>query len=98
MATSELTVDLTSADFRRDPYSAYRKLQENEPVHFSAQWNAWLLTRHADAEAAFKDRRFSANRSAGYAAALPEPVKQALRPLLENLSRWTLLVDPPDHT
>lgn len=93
-----MQVDLESLEARRNPYPAYRQLQEGEPLHWSPAWNAWLITRHADAETAFKDRRLSANRSAGYAATLPEPVKQQLRPLIENLSHWTLLLDPPDHT
>jgi hypothetical protein len=90
--------DLNAPEARRDPYPLYRRLRDEDPVHFSDAWNAWLLTRWADAEAAFRDRRLSANRSAGYAAKLPDPVKERLRPLLDNLSRWTLLLDPPDHT
>lgn len=90
--------DFSTPAARRDPYPLYRQLQETEPAYFSEAWNAWLLTRYADAESAFKDRRLSANRSSGYAAKLPDAVKEKLKPLINNLSRWTLLLDPPDHT
>jgi len=90
--------DLMSAAALEDPYPSWKRLRDEAPVHFSEGWNAWLLTRYEDAAAAFKDKRLSANRSGGYAAKLPEPVRQHLAPLLGNLSRWTLLLDPPEHT
>ncbi len=82
----------------QNPYPVWHSLQQDGPVHFSEGWNAWLLTRYEDAAAAFKDRRLSADRSAGYAAKLPEPVREQLKPLLSNLSKSTLLLDPPAHT
>lgn len=82
----------------QNPYPVWHTLQQDDPVHFSEGWNAWLLTRYEDAVSGFKDRRLSANRSAGYAAKLPEPVREQLKPLLSNLSKWTLLLDPPAHT
>ena len=93
-----LPPDFSTPAARRDPYPLYRQLQETEPAYFSEAWNAWLLTRYADAESAFKDRRLSANRVSGYAAKMPDAVKEKLKPLINNLSRWTLLMDPPDHT
>jgi hypothetical protein len=81
-----------------DPYPVWASLRRDAPAHFSEGWNAWLLTRYDDVAAAFKDKRFSANRSGGFVSKLPEPVKQHLMPLLRNLSKWTLLLDPPQHT
>jgi cytochrome P450 len=82
----------------QDPYPVWSALRREAPAYFSEGWNAWLITRYEDAAAAFRDKRLSANRSGGYAAKLPEPVRQHLAPLLGNLSRWTLLLDPPEHT
>lgn len=90
--------DFLSPAVRRDPYPLYRQLQDTEPAYFSEAWNGWMLTRYADAESAFKDRRLSANRVSGYAAKMPDAVKEKLKPLIDNISRWTLLLDPPDHT
>ena len=46
-----------SADFRRDPYPAYRQLREAKPVHRTM--GMWVLTRHADVKAVMQDRSFS---------------------------------------
>lgn len=89
---------LDSAEGRADPYPVYARLREEAPVWFSPSWGAWLVTRHADAVAAFRDHRLSANRSSRYAAVLPPPVREHLAPLLRNLASWALLLDPPDHT
>jgi cytochrome P450 len=45
-----------SAEFRRDPYPAYRQLRENNPVHRTM--GMWVLTRHADVRAVLHDRSF----------------------------------------
>ena len=46
-----------SADFRRDPYTAYRRLRESKPVHRTM--GMWVLTRHADVMSVMRDRSFS---------------------------------------
>ena len=45
-----------SAEFRRDPYPAYRQLRENRPVHRTM--GMWVLTRHADVRQVLHDRSF----------------------------------------
>ncbi len=84
--------------FHDDPYASYARMREEAPVHFSEAWGAWLLVRHADVGAAFRDRRFSAKRSSAFAAQLPDEVRQRLEPLRRNLASWALLLDPPEHT
>jgi cytochrome P450 len=46
-----------SADFRRDPYPAYRRLREARPVHKTL--GMWVMTRHADVRRVMRDRSFS---------------------------------------
>ena len=89
---------LSSAAFLHDPYPTYAWLREHAPVHFSPEWNGFLLTRYSDVVAGFRDPRLSSNRSAAYASQLPPQVQKELAPLLSNLGRWVLLSDPPDHT
>lgn len=45
-----------SAEFRLDPYSAYRQLRESKPVHRTM--GMWVLTRHADVREVLHDRSF----------------------------------------
>ena len=89
---------LTSAEFLRDPYPAWAHLRRHAPVHFSAEWNAFLLTRYSDVAAGFRDPRLTSNRIAAYAANLPPPVQQVVAPLVTHFSHWILFADPPMHT
>ena len=58
--------DWSSPEFLRDPYSYYRELRENDPVHWDARRGSWLITRYDDCMAVVRDdARFSANQ--GYA-------------------------------
>lgn len=89
---------LLSPSMRVAPYEAYARLRREEPVHRSDAWSGWLLTRHADIAAAFRDRRLSCARTAMFARQLPPPVRDQLAPLLRDLAGWALFMDPPDHT
>ncbi len=48
--------------FLADPYPIYRRLREEDPVHWSELLEAWVLTRYDDVVAVLTDRRFSAER------------------------------------
>lgn len=99
--TSDLANDehgLLRPEHRRDPYAAYARLRRDAPVFYSEHWKGWLVTRHADVSAAFRNPVLSANRMAAYGRALPEPVLAQVEPLLRNVSHWILMMDPPAHT
>ena len=83
---------------RVDPYPAYARMRREAPVYFSEGHDAWLLTRHDDVLAAFRDPRLSANRAGAFAKRLPPATLELVRPLVQNLASWALLIDPPDHT
>jgi cytochrome P450 len=83
---------------RVDPYPTFARLREQAPVYFSEAHDCWLITRYDDVSACFRDPRLSANRSTTYAAKLPPEARAMLAPLVGNLGRWALLIDPPDHT
>lgn len=83
---------------RIDPYPTLARLRSEAPVYYSEGLGCWLITRHDDVSTCFRDARLSANRSAGYAAKLPPETRAMLAPLIGNLGRWALLIDPPDHT
>src|ERR1051325_5583582 len=59
----ELTYNPFLPEMLADPYPTYRRLREEDPVHYSDVVRAWVLTRYADVHAVFSDPRFSADRS-----------------------------------
>src|SRR3970282_726849 len=45
-----------------NPYPMYARLRAEDPVHWSALMEAWVLTRYDDVAAVLTDSRFSADR------------------------------------
>lgn len=42
-----------------DPYSYYRRLRDEDPVHFDPEFDGYLLSRHADVAGAYRNPVFS---------------------------------------
>ncbi|MFN8227948.1 MAG: cytochrome P450 [Mycobacterium sp.] len=47
--------DPFSEDFFNSPYETYRRMRDEAPVYYSAEYQFYALTRHEDVAAAFKD-------------------------------------------
>ena len=48
MAMVAINDDMFTADAIADPYTYYGRLREEDPVHWNALYDLWVLTRHAD--------------------------------------------------
>ena len=80
-----------------DPFPLYRRLQDEEPAHWSPDLRAWVLTRYEDVRAACLDLKgLSSDRLTPFFAASPEASRMAA--LQACLTRWMVFRDPPDHT
>ena len=77
-----------------DPYPYYHQLRTEDPVHWSEFMHGWVLTRHADAVAYLKDRRFSR------VAYLQKMRTQfgADEPIFAFQAHELAFTDPPEHT
>jgi len=96
---SEFDADLLTQKYLQNPYSYYRELRENDPVHWSERLSAWLLTRYDDVAAAFRDPRLlSGTRIPTYVAKLPEADRKTAQALVDHIGTWVGFIDPPDHT
>ena len=81
-----------SAAMVQDPYPVYAALRARSTAHRSRLMNAWLVARHADADAILRDHRNFAN----------DPRRGTLtrrqQAMLPPADEYTLLfLDPPDH-
>ena len=82
-----------SARMAQDPYPVYEAMRRRDPVYRSRLMNAWLFTRHADADAILRDHRnFGSDPRRGTLTARQE----AMLPLPDEFTM--LILDPPDHT
>ena len=88
MAVAELTYNPFLPEMLADPYPTYRRLREEDPVHYSDIVRAWVFTRHADVLSAIADTaRFSSDRT-----------KARKYKGERNTRTGSFLTDPPVHT
>lgn len=100
-ASLDLTrADLLGEDAVRDPYPLLAALRQHDPVHWSARYRSWFVTRFEDVSEALRDPRFSSDRISPYRRAkLDGPdADPAVRAAFGVLEDWMVFKDPPDHT
>jgi len=86
---------LLEAEVLANPYPLYRRLREEDPVHWDPFLHAWVVTRYADVMTVL--HTFSAQCA-------PSPDKLAtmgiseMTPIAQVMMRQMLFMDPPAHT
>ena len=81
-----------------DPFPLYRRLQDEDPAHWSPELKAWVLTRYADVKQVCLDERMSSDRLRPFFAALPSAEAARMAQLMRYLTLWMVFRDPPVHT
>jgi pimeloyl-[acyl-carrier protein] synthase len=91
MPTTEARFNPFDPAVMADPYPYYRRMREEDPVHWNDTVRAWFLTRHGDVVDLLRDDRFSADRTRSERFRPPPPHRR-------REGRSMLVLDPPDHT
>jgi cytochrome P450 len=91
------TYDLVSPELGADPHPLLHRLRAEDPVHWSPQLNAWVLTRHADIVQALKEPRLTAARMVGQLDLLPDDQRRQLEPLRTSIAMWMGHTNRDDH-
>jgi cytochrome P450 PksS len=94
-----MNVNITSPEFKANPFPFYARLRAEEPVHrvgLPDGRSGWLVTRYDDVTAVLKDERFAKDV---LNALTPEQLrKQPWMPaMFKPLTRNMLDLDDPDH-
>ena len=84
--------------FIADPFPLYRRLRDEDPVHWSPRLNAWIVTRYEDVNRICLDATMSSDRLRPFFARLPQVEAQRLADLARYLTLWMVFRDPPEHT
>src|SRR5947209_7858440 len=99
---SLVSVDVTEATFKANPFPFYAQLRAEAPVlpvqvKLPTRQRAWLITRYDDVLSVLKDERFAKDRRN---AMTPEQLKKQpwIPPMFKPLERNMLDLDSPDHT
>jgi len=90
--------NLLLPEYRSNPYAVYRRLRDQDPVYWDAQWGAWVVTGHSEVMTALRDHRFSAEREIMSVDWAPVEQQAMVEPILRAILRQMLFLDPPDHT
>jgi hypothetical protein len=81
-----------------DPFPLFARMREEDPVHWSPELKAWVLTRYEDVKRVCLDETMSSDRLRPFFAKLPSPEAGRIRDLIRYLTLWMVFRDPPDHT
>ena len=95
---SSIQYDQNSPEIITDPYPIYDQLRSQDPVHWSEANHFWLLTRYSDVVNLIRDDRVSSDRFRARASRLPAEAQEQFAPLINMVSAWMLMSDPPAHT
>jgi cytochrome P450 len=93
-----LHFSLADPAINADPFAIFRRLQDEDPVHWSDAVRGWNITRYDDVRAIALDREMSADRVRPFFAVLPSEEQRKLADLQHYLTLWAVFKDPPDHT
>jgi len=81
-----------------DPFPLYRRLQDEDPAHWSPVLKAWVLTRYEDVKRVCLDSTMSSDRLRPFFKALPAGEASRMGELIRYLTLWMVFRDPPEHT
>ncbi|HUN69582.1 MAG TPA: cytochrome P450 [Burkholderiales bacterium] len=85
-------------EFLRDPFPLFRRMREEDPVHWSPRLKSWVLTRYDDVKAVCLDKEISSDRLRPYFATLPGAEAARIGEIIRYLTHWMVFRDPPEHT
>ena len=100
VASPSLTIDFRpdAPQFLSDPFPVYRRLREEDPVHWSPRLKSWVLTRYDDVRQVLLDREVSSDRLRPFFARLPGEEAARIGQIIRYLTHWMVFRDPPEHT
>jgi len=84
--------------FLADPFPMYRRMQDEDPAHWSPRIKSWVLTRHEDVKRVCLDKEMSSDRLRPFFASMPGPEAAKIGEIIRYLSLWMVFRDPPEHT
>ena len=80
-----------------DPYPVLDELRECDPVHWSPELEAWVVTRFELVRECLRAPELVNDRTAINMRAIHEPLRPNYRSLEVHISNWLGFTDPPKH-
>lgn len=98
VSAKQQTYDLFAPEVMLNPYPLYKQMREEDPVHYSESFGYWVLTSYRDVEAALRDERLSADRTALFLNQLGDLDVNLIQNFIRVNSKTMIEKDPPDHS
>ena len=96
MPATSAVFDPFAAGFGESPYEQYAVLRAEDPVHWSALLEGWVLTRHDDVAAVLRDSSVSVELDNAAPSAIVELQRERIR-RNGRPTHTVVLRDDPDH-
>ncbi|QMU78212.1 cytochrome P450 [Streptacidiphilus sp. PB12-B1b] len=81
-----------------DPLGWFDQARDSTPVLWHPRTSSWYVTRFDDVWNLLLDDRLGARSPDPFLRTLPAAQREAVRPLVDFLSRWPMFLDPPRHS
>ncbi len=95
---NQQTYELFAPEALVNSYPLYKRMREEDPIHYCESGGYWILTRYRDVEAALRDERLSSDRTTLYINQLGSLDVKEIQNFLDLTSKMMVEKDPPDHT
>ena len=89
--------DPFSPGFAQDPYPTYKRLREEDPIHWSPL-GFWMITRFEDVDFVLRDKRFGQDIQHLLSRKYPDQPNILDEPSSRTLANLIVMKEPPDHT
>ncbi|HEV2008696.1 MAG TPA: hypothetical protein VGQ88_08230, partial [Burkholderiales bacterium] len=95
-----MPIDYQPADpgFLADPFPLFRRMQDEDPAHWSPRIKSWVLTRYEDVKRVCLDKAMSSDRLRPFFASMPGAEAAKIGDIIRYLSLWMVFRDAPEHT
>ena len=76
-----VTIDYRPGDvgYLADPFALYRRMQDEDPAHWSPRLKSWVLTRYDDIKRVCLDKQMPSDRLRPFFASMPGPQATQIR-------------------
>ncbi len=93
-----LVYDPGDPAIRGNPFPIFRRLQDEDPVHWSPALRSWIITRYEDVRTVTTSKEMSPDRLTPFYRSMPDATQRILSEVIRYLNLWMVFRNPPEHT
>jgi cytochrome P450 len=99
-AEQDMNLDVNHRDpeFLANPFPIFKRLRDEEPIHWSPNLRGWVLTRYEDVREVLVGDDMTSDRMSPFFNRVSGEERNKIRDLIHYLGKWAVFRDPPEHT